>query len=436
MAPRASAPSSAPLFDQYHIVEVQYLCSRFLLKVASLDSRVSVPHAKVLQGFGASGLELVQKCSRTIFVALNDKEAAAAALKDERWLFLYGNAVLSTSRYQIESLRSFKEARAALSSLLSLLRSDQLADSDGALRSLIPQLWFEGKALLLQVAERQARFKDAIAIATLAAREASTLFHGFWMRLFIFSRGRMNMKLGNLELTIADCDACIQQFTNNHLEDALLVRCLSLKAAALRTAYLLESAASGVKETFAECLQLLRKARDIAQFLCTLSGAFPADSNGTFRCVESAVHSHHAISPIHYCFTELHNNEPNLTLHPSFDLKRLRIACDINLTGEQVGSNELFAAEEVAGNNGSIENVLKRLRFGPIDSDVNIYSPSCFANIYLASMRALVLCHANVCLIVNDARRSGALPANSAVDLLNEEVLVGESGIKVFLLLS
>jgi hypothetical protein len=51
---------------------------------------------------------------------------------------------------------------------------------------------------------------------------------------------------------------------------------------------------------------------------------------------------HHAIAPILHNLTHLHSNDPNLTLHPTFDLKKLRQAFEVPLRKEDVGSNDLF----------------------------------------------------------------------------------------------
>lgn len=269
---------------------------------------------------------------------------------------------------------------------------------------------------------------EAIEITNVSAKEASIVYCGFWMRFFICSRARINFKLGNFSETLHDCDTCIQQFKNNHLEDELLIRCLCLRASALHTRDILMQDFARVKSVFIECCVLLRKAKDIAQFLAFQSGAFPSDSNVTFQSLESSVLSHNAMPPILHTFTELHSNDPNLSLFANLDVKKLRLVHDITIRPEMVGSNELFPRNKRDSDKEPYS--LNNLRLGPVDTSEGVYSPSCFVNIYLTATRALVICHANLCLALGDARRSGCLSSMHG-ELLREEVLIGESGIKV-----
>lgn len=293
---------------------------------------------------------------------------------------------------------------------------------------VISHLWFGAKALLFSIAEKQARMTEALGITNAAAKEASIIYCGFWMRFFICSRARINFKLGNVKETLFDCDASIEQFKNNHLEDELLVRCLCLKASALHTRDIISPDSGRVKAVFIECCTLLRTAKDIAQFLASQSGAFPADSNVTFQSLESSVLSHHAVPPILHTFTELHSNDPNLSLFANLDVRKLQQFYDITIRPELAGSNELFPRSK--SGTGTESFSLNNLRLGPVDTNESVYSPSCFVNIYLTAMRTLLICHANMCLVLGDARRSGCLSSNHG-ELLREEVLVGESGIKV-----
>ena len=94
------------------------------------------------------------------------------------------------------------------------------------------------------------------------------------MRSFIFSRAKINFKLGKFEDCLSDCEAFVHQCEINNLQrhHLLLVRCLCLKASALRSQNLLTSTNASAKSTFQDCLQLLRKARNIAESLATQSG--------------------------------------------------------------------------------------------------------------------------------------------------------------------
>ena len=106
------------------------------------------------------------------------------------------------------------------------------------------------------------------------AKEASALYCGHFMRSFIFSRAKINFKLGKFEDCLSDCEAFVHQCEINNLQrhHLLLVRCLCLKASALRSQNLLTSTNASAKSTFQDCLHFLRKARNIAESLATQSG--------------------------------------------------------------------------------------------------------------------------------------------------------------------
>ena len=68
--------------------------------------------------------------------------------------------------------------------------------------------------------------------------------------------------------------AFINQCEVNHLQrhHLLIVRCLCLRASALRSQNMLTPANATAKTTFQDCMQLLRKARQIAESLAAQSG--------------------------------------------------------------------------------------------------------------------------------------------------------------------
>ena len=58
-------------------------------------------------------------------------------LINEHWLKMYGSCTLILSKFQIESLRMFKEARATLTSFAALLNSSPFANLSGNIKGLL-----------------------------------------------------------------------------------------------------------------------------------------------------------------------------------------------------------------------------------------------------------------------------------------------------------
>lgn len=303
-------------------------------------------------------------------------------------------------------------------------------------------------------------------------------------------RAQAHFKTGNLHEAEVDCNEIISQYERSHCADVGLVRALALKASVLRSRGLM-IASKQYSDNVNEILTLLRRSRNLAEELARKKGFHGTDANITFNRGDTAVMSHHLLQSHLHSLTEIHDNVPILSIDTKVDTKvladlwatsggnsalaqeRLAKCKQIDSKSENQNSktlNRTFGKELVQpekiddGDDGDGSRAFAvptmgedwNGRLGPIDSKVDEYSPSEFANIYLREVRCLAIVHAALCSVLNDVRTSSActgivnLPDNfsigtsstfrgtipqivtfSADELLAEQIAVGEEGLKV-----
>lgn len=95
-----------------------------------------MPHAASLKSLGTSGQEIVEKCIRSLYSVVNDDLTNLQTVCSERWISLYGQCVLLSARYQIDCLRMYKEPRASLSGLITLLCHDKFINVSGDVKGM------------------------------------------------------------------------------------------------------------------------------------------------------------------------------------------------------------------------------------------------------------------------------------------------------------
>jgi len=425
-APKPTNSNVVPLFDALQQANVMTECAHFLISVSSIDIKISNPAKDALKSFGDQGDDLLTKTIEVL-------GSTPKSLSDSIWIDLYGQIMLLRVQYFI-SRRNLKNARTVAMSLIQILRNENIAlNMTSRIRSTSTQIWLKVKCYLLDIAERQGRMSDAIAIANSSSREASLILAGHWLRTFLLRRALIYFKLGNLDDSDIDCDSTIRLYESNLCFDLNLVRCYSLKASICRERSLNGPKALAVKALF-DGLRFSRLARDLAESLANQSGFIGPDSNVTYDHSNSAVIQHELLPSHLFNLTSIHRNIPDVTIKPKVDPKVLSLVSGEITIGKKT-KIEIDDTEQRA----SID--LKGLRLGPIDSTDN-YTTSVFANIYLEEVRALVVCDAGLCLLLDEARCSGAaLPYNGESsdedpnfidvdEVLKEEILVGESALK------
>lgn len=133
---------SVPLFSRYQVLEVQSLCGRFLLKLGTVDCKYSSPYYQSQLSIGSEGQEIIQKILQALFSLLNEGNNDSSdnidkILLDEKWLALYGDCAIALCGYQTDGLRALKEARASLTGLIALLRSEKFSSVTGEVKGIL-----------------------------------------------------------------------------------------------------------------------------------------------------------------------------------------------------------------------------------------------------------------------------------------------------------
>jgi hypothetical protein len=172
------------------------------------------------------------------------------------------------------------------------------------------------------------------------------------------------------------------------------------------------------------------------------------------------------ITPVLQSLTDLHMNEPNLSLQAQFNKRKLHQHMGIDIPSLEVSKSGPAAGgapsnSTLAGNGittslarTSVQALpsgadseetqssaqkfkLNNLRLAPVDRKEGVYCESEFANIYLEENRVLLGCQNLLCQVLDDARNAG-LAGNSAFAeeydanaLVNEQLALGESALKV-----
>lgn len=414
------------MFDALQQVNITIECSHFLMSISSTDIKISNPAKDALKLYGDQGDDLLSK-------GIDILGSTPKSLSDSIWIDLYGQIMLLRINYYI-SRRNLKKARTVAMSLIQIIKNENIAlNMTSRIRSTVTQVWLKVKYYLLDIAEKQSRSNDAMAIANASSKEASLIMAGYWLRAFLLRRALIHFKLGNLDDSEVDCDSTIRLYESNLCFDLNLVRCYSLKASIYRERSLNGSRKFAVK-ALVDGLKYSRLARDLAESLATQSGFIGPDSNVTYDHTNSAVIQHELLPSHLFNLTNIHRNIPDVTIKPKVDPKVLSLVSGEITIGKKT-KIEIDDADPRIGID------LKGLRLGPIDSS-DIYSASEFVNIYLDEVRALVVCDAGLCLLLDEARCSGAAVSYNGdssdedpnfIDMnetLKEEILVSESALK------
>lgn len=414
--------------------EVAISCAHYLLEISMSDTKQSNPNALQLRQLSDQAdvmltgvLDALSSQSTLLLISIAE---------DGKYMTLFSRCQQLKCKILLQRLK-LRECRSVLFNILRTLQQDALKKNVSYLvQCEMTQLWFAVKCNLIKIAGRQSRSQDAIALATQAAREASAVFCGYWLRMFLLKRACLNLKLGNIADCEFDCNAIIRQYESVvSREDWRLVRCLMLKASTIRIQALVSPWKTALP-TLLQAIELTRKARNISEKLCRLGGFRGADANLTFSCNLTMISEHHLLPLALHDLTEIHDNDPVLTIKANVEPRKL------NEVKGGISSSIVTSTNEVV-KKLTYDDVIaqQKLRYGPIDDTVNVYSPSCFANIYSKEAHTLVACHAALCNLLDEMRCSNIFSASetfefddiiiSRNDIQKEQLSSAENGLKV-----
>ena len=411
--PVANAALTVPLFPALLLTELSVVCAQLLVELSLADGKRTAAHAQQLAAFGTQGLELVAGTQ----VALAQAQAQAVSmggvgvLNSALWVSLYGRCVVLQARVNV-SRRKYRAARAAAVAALQVLAG--ASSSVGAALQAEAKfertdLWLQLRDLLVDLADRQARFQQAIASATVLATDAAAVMSGTWLRCALLRRASVHFKLGDTAAALVDVEAALRHYRSSGVRDAGLVRILTLKATCLREQHLVSPPQKAVS-CLSDGVALLRQALGVAEVLAARAGFLGADVNVTFSSSDSESDSlvqvlrHHAVAPALHSLTDLYDNEPALSLKAKVSERRL---AEIRSNGAAVGR---LSAGSVADREEDEEVIEFResRRPGPVDASETVMCRSVYANAHLHETRTLVSLQAALLAFLDDVRCSAA----------------------------
>lgn len=319
------------------------------------------------------------------------------------WTSLYGRCVLLAAK-QFISHRKLKDARALLLGFLRKLQPALGTRFSSAVKAVITQHWFACKDLLVEIAMAQARYDDCVRMCSQFSQETSQSFNGFWLRSFVLKRSIAYYRLGYLEDSEHDCDALFRLYANAaHLRDLGLVRGMVHKATILRERVMtIDSSMSVVAVTMQQAIHWVKRATDMVEQMCRRLGGFTggADANMSFVAPNSAILKYDVFSPLIHSLSNIHSNDPVLSLHVvGASGKKPRALQEQQRLSDSTTQAANWSTSNVAG---------QAQRRGPVDGDER-YIESPFGNIYLQHMRVLAVCQSSLCGWLQEVRTSEAV---------------------------
>jgi len=439
---------TAPMFNKSLMAEVRLTCAHMLSELSLSDARCTAPHAPAIAALALQAQELL----KTVQNSVSERAAVASTSSDPTWLSQYGRVSLLTARLLVQQ-RKYRSARAMATALLQVFSQATLtlpssleaaaaaaaaestsgsasgspSNSGSASSSQKPlqaecklfltEFWLQTRDLIVELAERQARFEDAIKGASVQATEAAAVCCGFWLRAALLRRARVQHKLGKLTSSLSDVDAALGLYATSGTSDVQQVELVVLKAGLIREQSLFRPQEEAV-DALATCVALLRGAQSLAEDLASRAGFLGTDANVTFTRGQSRVLKYHLMAPVLHSLTTIHPNEPDLTVPPKVSKDQLLSARGLpapvgspsKLRGDAEGGTGAGTAGDSEGDGavGFREGGAWGPRPGPVDTNETELTPSEFSNVHLPELRCLVVLSASQVTLLDDVRLSGA----------------------------
>jgi hypothetical protein len=457
--PKAGAPEEAvvvenaetlPRFDRKLIGELALVCGQLHLHLSQLDGRSTTGHAQKLKALSVSGLKLVDACLEL----LGDSKPIniESVTGDGNWMLLYCQARLQKAAQLLHG-RQYKSSKASILSLMQLLQGLLVTKNANVyyppnapitplagivtvqsplalysdVQAIVCQSWNTCKNMLVRIAERQSRLVDVVTISTQNCKDASRILSSFWLISSLLLRIRANFKLGNLAECEADIaaalDLTLKRFSENTVS---YIQLLVLQVSVVR-----EMGLSCASDQYAmimkRALSILRKARICADELARSYGFVGADSNITFFKSSSPELEFERLPPLLHNLSDIHCNEPKLSLKPNINKNLFREVLPNNilaaLENRENAEHQAYVNTEIKPQHSKVKeddqiaiddesyepNVLCwNGRLGPITSNEQSATESEFGNIYLRVTRELATVHASLASLLMEVMNSNA----------------------------
>ena len=422
----AKSGLTKPLFTLFQESAIYNISGLFLKSIAALDNRKVSPYVAFIQGLSNQAEDIIVtsiECLNSI--AIEDKDYF---LRNHHWIKLYGQCQIIRVSLLINK-RNFKVARSLLMGLSAILKHPLLQQPISAeTKSVITQLWLMIKFYLADISDKQARHDDTIKISSAGATEASLILNGYWLRMLLSKRANALYKLGRYEEALVDLNSIFSNVELSQSFDLNYVRFSILYSVIKRDTCLISSHVEWI-DTMTICAKQLKKATSICEELASKVGFRGADSNYTFDSIDKdgMISKYSLIPPLLHNLTQIHQNNPDLTL-PAI----IKIKLDESLKNNP---NTTTTSTDSKSN-------LVGFRLGPVDLNETTYAKSNYCNLYFEEVRVLIACSTMLCTILDEILLAGFSAITDSnimnsdstevqVDVVKEQILYGENGLKL-----
>lgn len=434
------------IFTSTQIIDIYTLCAQLLLEVATSDGcnqtthslaefrNQQLQHAKKLISNAKESLvhrftlkdieeefalRLVFAKRVSTFESSEKKEEliAEAFFMDIAWFELYGRIVSLEQRSLVYGKR-YRQALLITHQWMMMLQHPHWSvcrQVHGDMKYLLSYFWFSCRYQQMLVASRQCRHQDLTALVDRTMLEVERVRFGFFERKYLFLQSQTYYLLKQFDASMQLCRVLLRKFEDIGLEDMLSlevsVHFINLLREQIR--YYNEQLVSSSKQRvdkaistlnmyniLMEALQKMRKTYETAKQLMEKSGGYPVDFNLTFTRGESNINAYHLLAPVHHMFTDLHNNEPPLSIS----------AMEVNHEVEAVQAQKRSHDRSSSNNSLLMRSqvpLTQHIRLGPVDANDTTFSPSEFVNIYLRESRLLLTVQVAYLILLDDIRNMG-----------------------------
>ena len=380
---------------------VTYICAEFLAEVSYLNSEHTSKDFPFYINLSSEAEILIDICMEKL-TEIYDGSCTCSPQKtcESEWIIIFGEAWICKSKL-FSHRREYKCARASLIMLLKRIYEGILSPQ---LRTVYTHLWFKCRYHLSLIASDQGRYDDAMKMVQNGLVDSIGMLHGFFTRKFMYCRALLNYYRGNISSAELDVNKAIEMYETSKERSQCIIWCYLLKISILRSAYCVENDEERGGDCLDLCINLSRRSIEVAEISVHHKGFLGADINASYLLsdVLSSTLENELYSPFQHNLSSGMTNSFN---HSSgFSLQRGK---DVNLPF----SNE--------------DGYSKIIRPAPID-EFDTYISSSYANIYLDEVNLLSRCHATLCNILYERRLN-----SDKIELLEEQILVGEKGLKL-----
>eukprot|EP01040_Poterioochromonas_malhamensis_P010108 gene10108-10988_t len=341
---------------------------------------------------------------------------------DSDWLLVY-NRIFILESLLLQFTRHYREVYGNAFAMMKVLKNPLLfapqlsfvtsGGSQGNVAStwtsqshryamFINNFWFQIRELQVVTNYYQARYEDIIALVNhVLEEEANHLVHRHYAKRLTYFLAKAYYKKGQFDDALNSCHQILSFCLEKRWYDVLYGKTIILKTMILKEKmrYLIpcgiipnreffyeQNAGKNIYYLIIEAIELLRNAKNVLEKKCYQEiGLLSYDKNITYHDlsnINNLITRHDLFSPKLHHFSDMHNNNPPLTVLPAH-LQHHSAA----IGGELSTNMRMSYFNQSLGLYHAQRNYL--LRLGPIDAK-EVYGRSPFLNLYLTENKVLL----------------------------------------------